>query len=255
MDKREQARKMYEEGSKYKDISGKLDIPLNTLKSWKKRRGWQRGGATKKKQPSNRGAPLNNQNAKGNKGGAAKPFNKNAVKTGEYETIFAEYLTEEEKVLFQLEADPLLILQEEIKLLRIRQRRMMQRLQAAEAGLDQKEIYALYEMRSQKKVTKEKGKVIKVNGPEELQITEKKEKTYRKINDILAIEEALTRVSNQLTKSIKEMEQLDLNYHRKQLMVAEIDKLHQEMNKNPDPTEQITIILGDDVDYDNSETV
>ncbi|MEB7790322.1 phage terminase small subunit [Enterococcus faecalis] len=91
MDKKEQAKKYYEEGWKYKDISEKLSVPLNTIKSWKKRAGWQREKATQKVQPANRGAPKGNKNAKGNKGGSPPKRNKNAVKHG----LFAKWLPEE----------------------------------------------------------------------------------------------------------------------------------------------------------------
>jgi len=37
MDKREQASKDYTAGMKYKDISDKYDVPVNTLKSWRTR--------------------------------------------------------------------------------------------------------------------------------------------------------------------------------------------------------------------------
>lgn len=94
MDKKEQAQVMYEEGVKYKDISEQLQVPLNTLKSWKKRYNWQREVATKRVQPSNRGAPQGNQNAVGNKGNkSASPpkRNSNALKHG----LYAKYLPSE----------------------------------------------------------------------------------------------------------------------------------------------------------------
>ncbi|EOS7783877.1 helix-turn-helix domain-containing protein, partial [Enterococcus hirae] len=137
MDNKEQAKRMYEEGLKYKEISEKLSIPLNTLKSWRKRYGWQRGGATLGVQPNNRGAPEGNKNAVGNKGNkrASPPKrNKNALKTGEYETIFYETLSDEEKDIYSnLNNDPSFVLSEEIRLLKIRQLRMMKRIKEAES--------------------------------------------------------------------------------------------------------------------------
>ncbi|EPI36767.1 phage terminase small subunit [Enterococcus faecalis] len=91
MDKKEQAKKYYEEGWKYKDISEELSVPLNTLKSWRKRDKWERGGATEEVQPTNRGAPQGNKNAQGNKGGSPPKRNKNAVKHG----LFAKWMPEE----------------------------------------------------------------------------------------------------------------------------------------------------------------
>lgn len=49
MNKKEQAANDYSNGMKYKDISSKYGIPVNTLKSWRNREGWQRGAPTTKK--------------------------------------------------------------------------------------------------------------------------------------------------------------------------------------------------------------
>ena len=55
-------------------------------------------------------------------------------------------------------------------------------------------------------------------------------KTFRKLDDILAIEDALTRVSNQLTKSIKQLNELSLSQDKKVMLnrqnrTAEIRRL------------------------------
>ena len=66
------------------------------MKSWIKRYGWS---DTKKKQgaPSHKkGAPLNNRNAVGNKGGSAPEKNKNSEKYG----FFSKYLPEETLEIF-----------------------------------------------------------------------------------------------------------------------------------------------------------
>lgn len=69
-------------------------------------------GCNQEVQPTNRGAPKGNQNAIGNKGNSrASPpkRNKNAVKTGEYETIFADMLSDEEKDIYStMNDDPFL---------------------------------------------------------------------------------------------------------------------------------------------------
>lgn len=48
MDKHEQAKQDYIDGMKYKDIATKYDVSLNTVKSWKKRHGWERGAPKEK---------------------------------------------------------------------------------------------------------------------------------------------------------------------------------------------------------------
>ncbi|MFD5849692.1 phage terminase small subunit [Cytobacillus pseudoceanisediminis] len=89
-----QAEKDYVKGMKYKDIAEKYQVSLNTVKSWKKRYGWNRNrGAPKEKSvhTKKRGAPKGNINAKGNRGGAAPIGNSNAVTHG----FFSKFLPEE----------------------------------------------------------------------------------------------------------------------------------------------------------------
>lgn len=228
MDKKEQAKKYYEDGWKYKDISEKLSVPLNTLKSWRKRDGWQRGGATKEVQPTNRGAPKGNQNAIGNKGNktASPPKrNKNAVKTGEYETIFADLLSDEEKDIYSnMNDDPFFILNEEIRILKIRQYRMLKRIKDAEVGLNDEEVERLQQLRKVKEPSVIDGKMVTVKREvlKDVQVTRK---TFRKLDDILAIEEALTRISNQLTKAIKQQNALLANDAKLQLLKVQTEKV------------------------------
>ncbi|MED5742921.1 hypothetical protein, partial [Enterobacter hormaechei] len=49
-------------------------------------------------------------------------------------------------------------------------------------------------------------------------------KTFRKLDDILAIEDALTRISNQLTKAIKQQEELVTRGIKLQLLNAQTEK-------------------------------
>lgn len=89
-----QAEKDYVKGMKYKDIAEKYQVSINTVKSWKKRYGWNRDrGAPKGKSvhTKKRGAPKGNINAKGNRGGAAPKGNSNAVTHG----LFSKFLPEE----------------------------------------------------------------------------------------------------------------------------------------------------------------
>ncbi|MED2940664.1 phage terminase small subunit [Cytobacillus horneckiae] len=88
------AEKDYVKGMKYKDIAEKYDVSLNTVKSWKKRYGWNRDrGAPKEKSvhTKKRGAPKGNINAKGNKGGSAPKGNQNALTHG----FFSKFLPAE----------------------------------------------------------------------------------------------------------------------------------------------------------------
>lgn len=89
-DRQEQAEHDYLSGMKYKDIADKYEVSINTVKSWKQRNGWTRDGTKKGAHKKQKGAPLNNQYAKGNKGGPPER-NKNAVTHG----LFAKWLPQE----------------------------------------------------------------------------------------------------------------------------------------------------------------
>ncbi|MEK3771107.1 phage terminase small subunit [Paenibacillus sp. FSL R5-0887] len=90
----------YMTGMKYKAIAEKYGVSLNTVKSWKKRHGWNRDkGAPSPKQvhPNRGGAPPGNQNAAGNRGGSAPKRNKNAEKHG----LFSKYLPAESLTIME----------------------------------------------------------------------------------------------------------------------------------------------------------
>jgi uncharacterized protein YjcR len=92
-DKHVLAEKDYVKGMKYKDIAEKYEVSINTVKSWKKRYGWNRDrGAPSEKSvhTKKRGAPKGNINAKGNAGGAPKG-NQNAATHG----FFSKFLPAE----------------------------------------------------------------------------------------------------------------------------------------------------------------
>ncbi|TQA97786.1 small subunit of terminase, partial [Enterococcus faecalis] len=171
------------------------------------------------------GAPPGNKNAKGNKGGSPPKGNKNAIKTGEYETIFADMLSDEEKDIYSnLNDDPFFILNDEIRLLKIRQFRMMKRIKEVEKGLNDEEVERLQQLRKVKEPSSIGGKVVTVKREvlKDVQITRK---TFRKLDDILAIEDALTRISNQLTKAIKQQNALLANDAKLQLLKVQTEKV------------------------------
>ncbi|MBU5260754.1 hypothetical protein KQI25_16325 [Bacillus pumilus] len=80
-----QAQKDYVKGMKYKDLAEKYEVSINTIKSWKKRHGWERkkGAPTKKSVHTKKGGQPGNKNAVGNSGGAPAR-NQNAKTHGFY---------------------------------------------------------------------------------------------------------------------------------------------------------------------------
>ena len=240
--RRDEAKKIWldSNGKKVlKDLAKELNVSDSQIRKWKSIDKWSaelKGNVTNAKgNVTNRGgAPFGNQNAVGNKGNsrASPPLgNKNAIKTGEYEIIFADMLSDEEKDIYSnLNDDPFFILDEEIRILKIRQYRMLKRIKDAEAGLNDEEVERLQQLRKVKEPSVIDGKMVTVKREvlKDVQVTRK---TFRKLDDILAIEDALTRVSNQLIKAIKQQKELLSTDKKSLLMEAQIEKIKLETDK------------------------
>ena len=241
------------------DIAKKLAVSASTIRKWKSQDKWDRDlkesvPKSKRSAPKRFGAPKGNQNAKGNKGGGAPvgnrnakgnsggsppPGNRNAVTTGEYETIMWDYLDDDEKELFEsIETDPLYQIDITIRELSIRQRRMMKRIKQLENGLNESERRVLQQLKDSKDIH-----VIEKDGAQHkvpvrtsaLVVTEIEETHYRKIDDIMNIEEALTRITNQLVKAVKQKYDIEKSYGeqplKEQLLQIQINKMKAEIAK------------------------
>lgn len=238
--RRDKAKKIWLESNgekQLKDIADKLNVSDSQVRKWKSIDKWSaelKGNVTigKSNVTNQGGAPFGNQNARGNKGNsrASPPIgNKNALKTGEYETIFFDTLSDEEKDIYSsLNDDPSFVLSEEIRLLKIRQLRMMKRIKEAESGLNDEEIDRLQQLRKIKTPIEKDGKKLEIKR-EVMQDVQISRKTYRKIDDILSIEDSLTRISNQLSKAIKQMNELYITDYKTDLMKAQTEKIQAEI--------------------------
>ncbi|PGN17236.1 hypothetical protein CN971_31965 [Bacillus thuringiensis] len=86
--KHELAQVDYMQGMKYKELAEKYEVSINTIKSWRKRHGWNRKRVHQKDekgcvQTKKTGAPIGNKNAVGNSGNKNPKWgNKNAVGHG-----------------------------------------------------------------------------------------------------------------------------------------------------------------------------
>lgn len=203
MSMHEQALADYKAGLKYREIAAKYGVSLSTVKSWKVRYKWSRTKSRKRRKQNGPGAPIGNRNAVGNRGGTGGPIgNKFAVTTGEYETIWFGCLTETEQALFsKIDTNHAAQLDEEIRLATIRERRMLERIQDLVNGLTETQRRVLQERQitktavpSSNDVTGE-TKTIVVATPNLVTKTID-ETTFRKIDDILRLEDALTRVQD-----------------------------------------------------------
>ncbi|EPI5742707.1 phage terminase small subunit [Enterococcus faecalis] len=237
--RRDEAKKIWlDSGGKkvLKELASELNVSDSQIRKWKSVDKWAeelKGNVTKSNSnvTNKGGAPSGNKNAKGNKGGSPPKGNKNAIKTGEYETIFADMLSDEEKDIYSnMNDDPFFILEEEIRILKIRQYRMLKRIKDAEAGLNDEEVERLQQLRKVKEPSVIDGKMVTVKREvlKDVQVTRK---TFRKLDDILAIEDALTRVSNQLIKVIKQQKELLSTDKKSLLMEAQIEKIKLETDK------------------------
>ncbi|MFQ6368013.1 phage terminase small subunit [Enterococcus hirae] len=237
--RRDEAKRIWLESNgekQLKDIASELNVSDSQVRKWKSLDKWSaelKGNVTNVKGnvTNQGGAPFGNQNAKGNKGNsrASPPVgNKNALKTGEYETIFYETLSDEEKDIYSsLDDDPSFVLSEEIRLLKIRQLRMMKRIKQAESGLNEEEIERLQQLRKIKTPIEKDGRKLEIKR-EVMQDVQVIRKTHRKIDDILSIEDSLTRISNQLAKAIKQMNELYITDYKTDLMKAQTEKIQAE---------------------------
>lgn len=212
-----------------KDIADELGVTSSTVRKWKANDKWddnfkgsapkskgsapKRTGAPKgsKNARGNKGgkAPPGNQNAKGNRGGAAPKGNKNSFKTGEYETIMFEYMDEKEQKLFtEIETDPLYQIDLSIRLLSVRETRMMRLITKYENGLTDKQRTVLQQMRKMKDVVQapDKNGLIKAVPitNERLAVVQIEETDSPLLEKILSIEDALTRVTAQRDKAIRQ---------------------------------------------------
>lgn len=195
----EQAKTLYDKGLKLIDIANQLGIPEGTVRSWKNRYNWDCNVAKEKRNVAKRkGGQPGNKNAEGH-GGTGPLRNKNAVKTGEFETLFFDTLNSEEKQLaFMVQPDKEQLLLQEIRLLTVREHRMLKRIEA------------LRRLEEREPATESDGENI----PPGMSVTEYssgiekgKPTELRKYEGILgqiqAIEDALTRVQARPQKAIE----------------------------------------------------
>lgn len=242
-----------------KDIAAELGVSPEQVRKWKHADNWNaktekvtlpkgKSNVTKRKrggQPGNKnavgnsggGGPIGNKNAVGNSGGAAPKGNKNAFKHGGYSPVYWDTLTDEEKALLDSEdKDSETLLREEIALLSIRERRILERIRKISefdeqmpngmgqvvAGVVQSEVKrkfdsqedkSLYEAAQRAKI--ERGELLPGR---KYNVTTRTEATYDVVH---RLEEALTRVQAQKQRCVNSLTELQAA----QLSQSEIEDL------------------------------
>ncbi len=263
-----------------KEIANQLNVSDSQIRKWKNVDDWEgklnsnvtiakgnvtnenKGNVTKKGAPKGNknavghGAPKGNKNAVGNNGGAPLR-NVNALKTGEYETIWLDCLSPEEQELYeQIDTDELFQIEQTIRLLTIMERRKLVRIQQLIDGLTEKEIKILSQRQN-------KGEIIQVYRDDgdpyyqhrdkyEMIVTEMTETEFRKIDDIIKQEQILLSVQERKAKQLQLKHKLEVDRKRLALVIEEqrlrIEKLKIEVDK------QNIVSLGDNNPYTDLST-
>ena len=248
--KRDEAKKMWldSDGKRHlKDIAEELGVSPSQIRKWKSLDKWSdelKGNVTndddaeKERYHSARynqnaagnsgGAPPGNQNAVGNLGGAPRG-NNNALVTGEYETIDFDTMSEKERVLFEgVTDDPLLTINTQIRTLKIRQHRIMERIKirqemddsdAMERSVD---VFFLGS-----KAIPEKGKVTQP----------------RKIDDLARLDSALNAVNSALMRAVKQKQQIisSLSEERRSLLGVQVELAKNELLNVKEKTGELNL--------------
>lgn len=249
------------------EIATELNKSSSTIRKWKSLDSWN--GEPKRSAPLNKGsapfkyegmkanknatgnkgggAPTANKNALGNDGGAPKG-NKNAVVTGEYETISFDYLSEEERLLFEeITDDPLITINTTIRELKIRKRRVLMRISTVEDGLDDFELTELQQLRSIKEKQKYGSKSAWLSSKSMIPVQTEK-RSFRKLDDILKLEDVLTRIEGQLLRALNQKDKIMSYELKSELMQAQINYTNSQNFKLK--IENNDLIPSDDVEDD-----
>lgn len=211
-DKRiEQAKKMYLQGKKLVDIAEALGLPEGTVRRWKCTHKWDNERSDKKANVRKRGAQPGNRNSAG-----GPPGNKKALKTGEFETLFFDALDPDERKLISVmpsEKEQLLL--QEIQLLTVRERRMMRRIDDINKSDGSHEDGAgdipadMTLVKLQSGIDKDKGTNLK--------------EYHGKLDQIQAIEDALTRVQARKQKAIDSLHRFGFDDTRLEIELLRLD--------------------------------
>lgn len=238
---REKAFKLWCEGGRTRKLSSiakELGVRPEIIRKWKHIDNWEERPDPG---PRRRGAPDGNQNAVGNKGGRGGPSrNKHALKHGEYETIWLDALEPDEQIrLMEVETDPIKQIENEIRLLELRERRMLQLRAKIMDGWDSSAVSSKSE--SFQRITEGIGDIPEFSDTGELitdrrietfmKETERTTKTTQKLERILAIEDALTRVQDKKAKCVDLLVKIEARALSEEEQRVRIDKLKAEVNK------------------------
>lgn len=241
---------------KLRDIAAKLNIPEKTVSGWKSKDGWDKKNerSTPNKERSTpkrkRGAPPGNKNAAGKESGAPLR-NHNNLKHGIYAQVFWDVLSDQERdMIDNLPDDEAQHLLDEVRLLTVRERRLMliiQELGEAKGGLmlsgvsrseekrefDSENDKQLYQNRQREKVENDKilpGRAVRVSTT----TVNAKDMLMRAHAELTRVQAQKSRVLAQLSQMEILRERLDLEQRRLDLDLMKIEVSQQATTHDTD---------------------
>ena len=164
------------------------------------------------------GAPKGNRNAVGNIGGTGgPPGNKKAVTTGEHEAIGWDMLDDDERVIYTtINTDELVAIDRTIRMMEIRERRMLKRIKELQDGANMVMSSAVETNQTSKQFGDSDGRTTTLESA---------------VDRIQRIEEALTRVQEKKGKYIELRSKLIPPEMRAEMEKLRIEKMRAEVAK------------------------
>ncbi|EPI26143.1 hypothetical protein D352_00117 [Enterococcus faecium LA4B-2] len=194
-----------------KEISQILSVPEKTISAWKSRDGWNIILQNKNVNTTNNNCSIDDKDKSelmvGTSENGVEKKLQNYVKNS-CGTVLFSILSDEEKDIYRsLDIDPSIILSEEIKFLQLRKLRIIKELKKLEENSSDTETQHLKKLCKIKTPIKQNGKTIEIPN-EVLKDVQISQKQYRKLDDIIALEEVLNKITGQLIKLIKQLNDL-----------------------------------------------
>lgn len=194
-----------------KEISQILSVPEKTISAWKSRDGWNIILQNKNVNTTNNNCSIDDKDKSelmvGTSENGVEKKLQNYVKNS-CGTVLFSILSDEEKDIYRsLDIDPYIILSEEIKFLQLRKLRIIKELKKLEENSSDTETQHLKKLCKIKTPIKQNGKTIEIPN-EVLKDVQISQKQYRKLDDIIALEEVLNKITGQLIKLIKQLNDL-----------------------------------------------
>ena len=207
-----------------KDIAAKVDVQPSKVRKWKALDEWSMEETLHQPEEKSSGeivcrkigAPIGNKNSVGHKSSTPRR-NANALKTGEYETIWLDALSDAERAMYKaIDTNPFAAIDETIRLLSLRERRMLMYLN----DLHEQELCEtkdIYELQAKPMIANVYDEIT--GEASEIEVTQEQkalvgkiEKRQPLIDRILAVEEALTRVQERKIRALETKNRMILKW-------------------------------------------